>query len=35
MEVFNLGVEGLVSTGNLFLKPLEQLWMDFIQIFLI
>jgi len=31
--VLSLGVEGLVSTGNLFLKPLEQLWRDFIQIF--
>ena len=28
-----MGVEGLLSTGNLFLKPLEQLWWDFIQVF--
>src|SRR3989338_5987307 len=26
-------VDGLVSTGNLFLQPLYQLWQDFVSIF--
>jgi len=28
-----LAVEGLVETGNLFLKPLYQLWLDFVSVF--
>src|SRR3989344_3157039 len=28
-----MGVEALTATGNLFLQPLYQLWMDFVSVF--
>ena len=31
--MLSLAVEGLVETGNLFLKPLYQLWLDFVSVF--